>query len=77
MSIKRRVEVMEKALEADSFSVIPKQDRVVVVSGHTPEERATKMTERLVEMHRKFGDFDESCLTRISIRKFSMGKVAI
>ena len=75
MSIKRRVEVMEKTLETDSFSVIPKTERIVVVSGRTSEERATKMSERLVEMHKKFGDFDENCLTQIFIRKFSSGRV--
>ena len=72
MSIKRRVEVMEKTLESDSFSVIPKTERVVAVSGYTQEERKVKLAERLAEMHRKYGAFDESCLTIIFIRKFRL-----
>jgi hypothetical protein len=72
MSIKRRVEVMEKTLESDSFSVIPKTERVVAVSGYTQEEREAKLAERLAEMHRKYGAFDEGCLTIIFIRKFCL-----
>jgi hypothetical protein len=72
MSIKRRVEVMEKTLESDSFSVIPKTERVVAVSGYTQQERKVKLAERLAEMHRKYGAFDESCLTIIFIRKFCL-----
>ena len=72
MSIKRRVEVMEKTLETDSFSVIPKTERVVAVSGYTQQERKVKLAERLAEMHRKYGAFDESCLTIIFIRKFCL-----
>lgn len=72
MSIKRRVEVMEKTLEADSFSVIPQAERFVAVSGYSKEERNAKMTERLAEMHCKYGAFDESCLSLIFIRKFSL-----
>ena len=72
MSIKRRVEAMEKTLGLDSFSVIPKAERVVVVSGHTEEEREGKMKVRLAEMHEKYGAFDESCLTLFYIRKFSL-----
>ena len=74
MSIKRRVEVMEKALAADSFSVIPKAERVVAVSGYTEQEREVKLAERLAEMHRKYGAFDESCLTTIFIRKFCLNR---
>jgi hypothetical protein len=74
MSIKRRVEVMEKELESESFSVIPKQERVVAVSGYTQQEREVKLAERLAEMHRKYGAFDESCLTTIFIRKFCLKK---
>jgi hypothetical protein len=72
MSIKRRVKVMEKTLESDSFSVIPKTERVVAVSGYTQQERKVKLAERLAEMHRKYGAFDESCLTIIFIRKFCL-----
>ena len=72
MSIKRRVEVMEKTLESDSFSIIPKTERVVAVSGYTQQEREVKLAERLAEMHRKYGAFDESCLTIIFIRKFCL-----
>ena len=72
MSIKRRVEVMEKTLESDSFSVIPKAERFVVVAGYSKEEREVKMTERLAEMHRKYGAFDESCLSLVYIRKFRL-----
>jgi hypothetical protein len=74
MSIKRRVEVMEKTLESDSFSVIPKTERFVAVSGYTQQEREVKLAERLVEMHRKYGAFDESCLTIIFIRKFCLNR---
>ena len=74
MSIKRRVEVMEKTMESESFSVIPKMERVVVVSGYTQQEREVKMGERLAEMHRKYGAFDESCLTTIFIRKFCLNR---
>ena len=74
MSIKRRVEVMEKTLESESFSIIPKAERVVAVSGYTQEEREVKMAERLAEMHRKYGAFDESCLTTIFIRKFCLNR---
>ncbi|MEI6315619.1 MAG: hypothetical protein WCO89_12170 [Syntrophus sp. (in: bacteria)] len=74
MSIKRRVEVMEKTLESDSFSVIPQAERFVAVSGYSKEERNAKMTERLAEMHRKYGAFDEGCLTIIFIRKFCLNR---
>lgn len=74
MSIKRRVEVMEKTLESESFSVIPKTERVVAVSGYTQQEREVKLAERLDEMHRKYGAFDESCLTTIFIRKFCLNR---
>jgi hypothetical protein len=33
-----------------------------------------KLAERLAEMHRKYGAFDESCLTTIFIRKFCLNR---
>jgi len=72
MNTKKRLERLEKELGSDSFSVIPQAERVVAVSGYTQQEREVKMAERLAEMHRKYGAFDESCLTIIFIRKFRL-----
>lgn len=72
MSIRRRVEVMEKALETDSFSVVPQQERVVWAKGHTREEREIQMAEKIAALHTKYGPFDEGCLTRVYIRKFRL-----
>jgi hypothetical protein len=44
----------------------------VAVSGFTKEERDAKMEVRLAELHQKYGDFDESCLLLIHLRKFSL-----
>jgi lipid II:glycine glycyltransferase (peptidoglycan interpeptide bridge formation enzyme) len=74
MNTKKRLERLEKELGSDSFSVIPQAERVVVVSGFTKEERETKMKVRLAEMHEKFGNFDENCLTQIFIRKFCLNR---
>ena len=44
------------------------------VSGYTQQEREAKLAERLAEMHRKYGAFDEGCLTIIFIRKFCLNR---
>lgn len=76
MSIKERVKRLEeKAGGTGNFSLIPPQERVVAVSGFTREERDAKMVVRLVEMHRKYGEFDESNLQLIYIRKFSSDRI--
>ena len=74
MSIKRRVEVMEKTLESDSFSVVPKQERVVWAEGYTQEEREIQMAAKVAELHKKYGDFDEDCLLKVYIRLFGKGR---
>lgn len=71
MNIKARLDKVEKEMESDSFSVIPKEERFLVVPGYTEEEREVKMNERLAELHQKYGDFDENVLTVVGIRKFS------
>jgi hypothetical protein len=68
VNVKKRLELLEKKLELDSYSVIPKQERVITVSGYAKEERDAKMKERLAELHQKYGHFDESVLTLIFIR---------
>jgi hypothetical protein len=74
MSIKRRVEVMEKELESESFSVIPKQARVVWAKGYTQEEREIQMAAKVSELHKKYGDFDDDCLLKVYIRLFGTGR---
>jgi hypothetical protein len=73
-NLERRLAQIEKELLSDQYSVIPKAERVVAVSGYTQQEREVKLAERLAEMHRKYGAFDESCLTTIFIRKFCLKK---
>lgn len=72
-SIIRRIENVEK--EIGGTCVIPEKERVIWAKGYTKEERESGMKARLVEMHKKFGDFDESCLTLIYLREFSTGRV--
>ena len=74
MSIKRRVEVMEKTMESDSFSIVPKQERHVWAKGYTREEREIQMSEKVAELHKKYGDFDEDCLFKVYIRLFGTGR---
>lgn len=74
MSIKRRVEVMEKTLESDSFSEVPKQERVVWAEGYTREEREVQMAEKVAELHNKYGAFNEDCLFKVYIRLFGTGR---
>ena len=72
MSIKERVKRLEqKAGGTGNFSLIPERERIVVVSGHTSEEREAKMAVRLAELHHNYGAFDEKNLLIIHIRKFS------
>jgi hypothetical protein len=73
MSIKERIKRLEQKVGGtDNFSLIPERERVVAVSGFTKEERDAKMEVRLAELHQKYGDFDESCLLLIHLRKFSL-----
>lgn len=53
MSIKRRIKVMEKILESESFSKIPKSERIVWAKGHTQEEREIQMAEKIAALHTK------------------------
>ena len=69
-SIIRRIENVEK--EIGGTCVVPEKERVVTVSGYTQQEREVKLAERLADLHRKYGAFDESCLTTIFIRKFRL-----
>jgi len=71
-NLEKRLAQIEKEVQSDQFSVIPKAERVVAVSGFTKEEREAKMKVRLAEMHRKYGAFDESCLSLIYLRKFRL-----
>ena len=71
-NLEKRLAQIEKAVQSDQYSVIPKAERVVAVSGYTQQERDVKLAERLAEMHRKYGAFDESYLTIIFIRKFRL-----
>jgi hypothetical protein len=73
-NLERRLSQIEKEVQSDQYSVIPKAERVIAVSGYTQQEREVKLAERLAEMHRKYGAFDESCLTTIFIRKFCLKK---
>lgn len=75
MSIKRRVEVMEKTLESDSFSIVPKQERHVWAKGYTREVREIQMSEKVAELHKKYGAFDEDCLFKVYIRLFGTDRV--
>ena len=73
MSIKERVKRLElKAGGTGNFSLIPERERIIVAAGYSESEREAKMSERLAEMHKKFGAFDESGLTQIYIRKFRL-----
>lgn len=75
MGIKERITRLEqKAGGTGNFSLIPQAERVVAVSGYTQQEREAKLAERLAEMHRKYGAFDEGCLTIIFIRKFCLNR---
>ena len=73
MNIKSRLDKVQKEMDSDSFSIIPKKERFLVISGYTEEEREVKIYERLTELSKKFGDFDENVLTVVGIRKFSKG----
>lgn len=68
VNVKKRLELLEKKFELDSFSVVPMQERVMMFFGHTQDELDGKKSERLAELHRKYGHFDESVLTIIHIR---------
>jgi hypothetical protein len=71
MAIKKRVERLEKKSGGrDNFSKVPEKERVVVVSGYTQSERDEKFAEKIKILHEKYGDFNNRCLLRISIRKF-------
>jgi len=67
VNVKRRIEILENKIDLDSFSVIPMNERVLMISGHSKEDCEAKMNERLAAMHRKYGRFDESILTIILI----------
>lgn len=73
-NLERRLSQIEKEVQSDQYSVIPKAERVVAVSGYTQQEREVKLAERLAEMHSKYGAFDESCLTTIFISKFCLNR---
>jgi hypothetical protein len=76
MSIRRRVEVMEKILAAESFSLIPKAERAVWAKGYTQEERETQMAEKVAALHDKHGAFNEDFLFKVYIRLFGKGRKA-
>ncbi len=71
-NLEKRLAQIEKEVQSDQYSAIPKAERFVAVSGYTKEEREAKLKVRLAEMHEKFGNFDENCLTQIFIRKFRL-----
>ena len=76
MGMKSRITRLEgKAGGTDNFSLISQQERIVAVSAYTEEEYQVKISERLAELHRKYGHFDESILTFLHIRKFSRDHV--
>jgi hypothetical protein len=73
-NFEKRLSQIEKELQPDQYSVIPKAERFLAIAGYTQQEREVKLAERLAEMHRKYGAFDESCLTIIFIRKFCLNR---
>lgn len=76
MNLEKRLERIEKEVETDQHSEIPKAERFLTVAGHTEEERDAKTAERIAEMHRKYGNFDEKILMIVHIRKFSRRRIA-
>ncbi len=76
MGIKGRIIRLEqKAGGTGNLSLIPDRERVICAEGYTKEEREIGFQVRLAELHKKYGDFDESCLTRIGIRLFSKDRL--
>jgi hypothetical protein len=75
MSIKRRIEAMEKILAAESFSAIPRAERVVWAKGHTQEEREIQMAEKVAALHTKYGAFNDDSLFKVYIRLFCRGRI--
>jgi len=71
-NLEKRLMQIEQELQSDQYSVIPKAERFLAIPGYTQQEREIKLTERLAQMHRKYGAFDESCLTIVFIRKFRL-----
>lgn len=76
MTIKRRIQVMEKILESESFSKIPKSERVVWAKGYTQEEREIKMAEKVAALHTKYGAFNDNSLFKVYIRLFGKGRMS-
>jgi len=62
-------------LRSRNFSLIPERERVICAEGYKKEEREIGFQVRLVDLHKKYADFDESCLTKIGIRLFSKDRL--
>jgi hypothetical protein len=67
VNVKKRLELLEKKIGLDSYSLVPVKERVIMISGDSKEDCEAKMNEKLAAMHRKYGRFDESVLTIILI----------
>ena len=70
-NLETRLAQIEKEVQSDQYSAIPKSERILVVGAHTEAEYETKKNERLAALHRQYGHFDEGLITVIHIRKFS------
>lgn len=68
MNVKKRLELLKERFELDSYSIIPKQERVMMFFGHTQDELDGKKREQLAELHKKYGRFDKKDLMIILIR---------
>jgi len=75
MNLGKRMERLEQEIQTDQYSAIPKSERFVTIAGYTKEERDAKTAERIAEMHRKYGNFDEKILIIVHIRKFSRNRI--
>lgn len=74
-NLEKRLMQIEKELQSDQYSVIPKSERFLSIPAHTREEFEAKKKERLAELHQKYGDFREDSLFIVYIRLFSMNNI--
>jgi hypothetical protein len=74
-NFEKRLSQIEKELQSDQYSVIPKAERFLAIPAYTREEFEAKKNERLAELHRKYGDFKEDSLFIVYICKFSMDNI--
>jgi beta-galactosidase beta subunit len=68
-NLEKRLVQIEKELQSDQYSAIPKAERFLAISAYTKEEFETKKNERLAELHRKYVDFKEDSLFIVYVRQ--------